>query len=194
MKRLASHLIFGITAAVSFQTANAATGIYLTGYGAQEQGMGGATIAVGQSAMAAATNPAGMAFVGQRFDVGFGALLPESNTEANGVNYKVKKSTVPFLELGYNHPIDEKLSLGISVWSAGGGTDYGAPFGGIPSNSATSSQGVFIHAAPTISYKIGQHHAFALSLVGGLSTFNLEGIEAQSGQSNPGREDRKSVV
>ncbi len=188
MRSFTAILIFGITATATLPTANAATGIYLTGYGTQEQGMGGATIAVGQSAMAAATNPAGMAFVGQRLDVGFGALLPESKTEANGVDFEIKKSPVPFLEFGYNHPIDDKLGVGVSVWSSGGGTDYGAPFGGIPGNSATSSQGVFLHAAPTVSYKIGEHHAFAFSLVGSLATFNLEGIEAQSGQGNPGRE------
>lgn len=187
MKRSTTALTIALATGLS-PLATAATGIYLTGYGTQEQGMGGATIAVGQSAMAAATNPAGMAFVGNRWDIGFGTILPNSTTEANGTSYKIKRSVAPFMEFGYNQNVNEAMSAGVSVWSSGGGTKYGAPFGGIPGNSATESQGVFLHVAPTISYKFNNHHALALSLVGSVSTFRLDGIESQSGQSNRGRQ------
>lgn len=150
--------------------------------------MGGATIAVGQSAMAAATNPAGMAFVGERLDVGMGGLLPHSTTESNGTNYSIKQSLVPFLEFGYNHVIKDDVNVGITSWASGGGTKYGSPFGGIPGNSATESQGVFVHFAPTVTYKFAKKHAMALSFVGSVATFRLDGIEAQSGQANRGRD------
>ncbi|WP_454744137.1 OmpP1/FadL family transporter [Cupriavidus necator] len=166
----------------------AATGIYLTGYGTQEQGMGGATIAVGQSAMAAANNPAGMAFVGERLDTGLGVLLPNSTTEANGRDFSIKQSPVPFVEFGYSHVVNDAINVGISSWASGGGTKYGSPFGGIPGNSATESQGVFVHFAPTVTYRIAERHALAFSFVGSVATFRLDGIEAQSGQANRGRD------
>lgn len=150
--------------------------------------MGGATIAVGQSAMAAATNPAGMAFVGERLDTGLGAVLPQATTEAHGVDYSIKQSVVPFLELGYNHVVNDAVTVGISSWASGGGTKYGSPFGGIPGNSATESQGAFIHFAPTVTYRFAERHALALSFVGSLATLRLDGIEAQSGQPNRGRD------
>lgn len=188
MKRKVGALIFGMIAGGVPSFGNATTGIYLTGYGAQEQGMGGATIAVGQSAMAAATNPAGMAFVGERLDIGTGALLPNSTTEANGTDYRLKSSVVPFLEFGYNHVVNNDITAAISSWASGGGTKYGSPFGGIPGNSATESQAVFVHFAPTVTYKFANQHALALSLVGSIATFRLDGIEAQSGQPNRGRD------
>lgn len=188
MNPVAKHLLFTCLTGVAPSFCGAVTGIYLTGYGTQEQGMGGATIAVGQSAMAAATNPAGMAFVGERLDAGMGALLPHSTTESYGVNYSIDPSAAPFLELGYSHVINDSITVGISSWASGGGTKYGSPFGGIPGNSATESQGVFVHFAPTVSYRFAESHALALSVVGSVATFRLDGIEAQSGQQNRGRD------
>jgi long-chain fatty acid transport protein len=48
-----------------------ATNGYLAhGYGVKAQGLAGAGIALPQDALAAATNPAGTAFVGERADIG----------------------------------------------------------------------------------------------------------------------------
>ncbi|MBA5636064.1 outer membrane protein transport protein [Duganella sp. LX20W] len=188
MKNQAKALLFAATVSCVPSIVHATTGIYLTGYGAKEQGMGGAGIAVAQSAMSAAANPAGMAFLGDRLDAGVGALLGDSNTKVYGREFRMDSVVVPFLEVGYSHAVNQNISVGFSNWASGGGTKYGSPFGGIPGNSATDSQGVFLHFAPTMTYKIAERQALAVSLVASLATLRIDGIEAQSGQPNRGRE------
>jgi len=48
----------------------ATDGYFATGYGIIQQGQGGAGVAFPQDSLAAATNPAGMLLVGDRFDFG----------------------------------------------------------------------------------------------------------------------------
>ena len=48
----------------------ATDGYFSHGYGVKSQGMGGVGIALPQDGLAAAANPAGTAFVGDRFDLG----------------------------------------------------------------------------------------------------------------------------
>lgn len=188
MNNRAKVLLFAAAASSVPSIGNATTGIYLTGYGVKEQGMGGVGIAVAQSAMAAATNPAGMAFLGNQLDASLGTLLGNSKTEASGREFHMESAVVPFLDFGYSHVVNKNISVGFSNWASGGGTKYGSPFGGIPGNSATDSQGIFLHFAPTITYKIANRHALAVSLVGSVTTLRIDGIEAQSGQTNCGRE------
>ena len=65
--------------------AQATDGYFSHGYGIKAKGMGGrATTAVAQDAMIAATNPAGMAFVGDRFDVGIDWFSPQRNAIRSG--------------------------------------------------------------------------------------------------------------
>jgi len=53
----------------------ATDGYFSTGYGVKQQGQGGAGIAFPQDSIAAATNPAGMILVGDRFDFGMSWFL-----------------------------------------------------------------------------------------------------------------------
>jgi len=64
--------------------ANATNGYFQHGYGVKSQGMGGVGIALPQDALAAATNPAGMAFIGDRYDLGVNIFRPERESEIVG--------------------------------------------------------------------------------------------------------------
>ncbi len=64
--------------------AQATNGYFSHGYGLKAKGMAGATTAVPQDAMIAASNPAGMAFVGDRFDVGLDWFSPKRSAERTG--------------------------------------------------------------------------------------------------------------
>ena len=64
--------------------ANATNGYFQHGYGVKSQGMGGVGIALPQDALAAATNPAGMAFIGNRYDLGVNIFRPERESEIIG--------------------------------------------------------------------------------------------------------------
>ncbi len=56
--------------------AQATNGYFAHGYSTKEKGLAGAGAAYSQDAMAAATNPAGMAFIGERMDLGAALFSP----------------------------------------------------------------------------------------------------------------------
>lgn len=186
-------LAIGVVMAVSAGTSSvslASTGIYTTGYGTREQGMGGAGIATGESALAPAVNPAGIAFSGDRLDVGGDLLIIHAGAQDNGVPYNAKTALVPMPEFGYVQSLSPSFVFGVASWASGSQVSYGTPFGSVPGNSNTYAQGVFVHVAPTVAYRFGagKNHAIAFSVVGALSTINAEGIEAQTQQPNQGRQ------
>ncbi|TDN70004.1 outer membrane protein transport protein [Paraburkholderia sp. BL10I2N1] len=167
----------------------ATTGIYATGYGTREQGMGRVGIAIGESVLAPAENPAGIAFSGDRLDVGGGLLFIQSGAVDDGVSYHAKTGITPMPEFGYVKSLSPSLVFGVASWASGASMSYRAPYGGIPGNSNTYSQGVFVHVAPTVAYRFGaeKNHALSLSFVGALSTIDVEGVQAQTGLPNQGR-------
>ena len=54
----------------------ATTGYFALGYGARSMGMAGAVVSNPQDSIASASNPAGMALVGERVDVGIRFFNP----------------------------------------------------------------------------------------------------------------------
>ncbi len=71
-----SLLAIAISGVLFAPAVNATNGYFGHGYSTKEKGLAGAGTAYSQDAMAAATNPAGMAFVGQRLDVGAALFSP----------------------------------------------------------------------------------------------------------------------
>jgi long-chain fatty acid transport protein len=67
---------------------SATDGYFSTGYGLIQQGQGGAGIALPQDALAAATNPAGIVFVGNRFDIGLTLFRPIRDATIAGSGYR----------------------------------------------------------------------------------------------------------
>lgn len=190
-QRTVISLAIAISAGIS-NVGFASTGIYATGYGTREQGMGGVSIATGESALAPAENPAGIAFSGDRLDVGLGLFVINGGSESNGVSYHAKTAVTPMPEFGYVKSLSPSLVFGVASWAAGASMNYinyGTSYGGIPGNSKTFSQGVFVHVAPTVAYRFGseKNHALSVSFVGALSTIVVEGVEAQTGLPNQGR-------
>ena len=71
-----SLLAIAISGVVASPAVNATNGYFSHGFSTKEKGLAGAGTAYSQDAMAAATNPAGMAFVGERMDVGLALFSP----------------------------------------------------------------------------------------------------------------------
>jgi len=65
-------------------TAMATDGYFAEGYGMRARGMGGASIATAQDAFGGANNPASMAFVGNRLDLGLYFFMPDRGAERTG--------------------------------------------------------------------------------------------------------------
>ena len=187
----------------------ATDGYFSHGYGMQAKGMGGAATAVAESAFGAATNPATMAFVGNRWELGVDLFSPwrkstrsESPPQANlngtsdsGSNY----FGIP--EFAYNRMLSPELSLGLTVYGNGGmNTDYGG--GEIAGQSACAlfNPGVASYnmlcgagklgvdltqliVAPSMAWKMAPDHAIGIAPLFAYQRFRAEGLQAFD---NPG--------
>jgi len=67
-KNLLSSVLFSALSLCSL-TVNATNGYFAHGYGARSKAMAGTGVAFSQDAVAGALNPAGLVYVGNRFDV-----------------------------------------------------------------------------------------------------------------------------
>ena len=167
--------------------ASATDGYFAHGYGVKSQGMGGVGIALPQDALAAATNPAGMGLIGDRVDVGLTWFRPirEAEIVGNqpGINgeYKANESKDFFIpEFGYNKVINDKLSLGVSIFGNGGmNTDYSRA---IPlfDQSGTHRPGIDmaqLFIAPTVAWKINESNTIGLAINLAYQRFKAKGLQ-----------------
>ena len=105
--------------------ASATDGYFQPGYSVQSVGMGGVGIALPLDALAAASNPAGMALIGNRLDFGVSVFRPQrsaSLTTPMGVASFSGNQTSQFYipEFGFNRMVTSRLALGVSVYGNGG--------------------------------------------------------------------------
>lgn len=177
------------------EPAFATNGYFSHGYGIKSQGMGGVGIALPQDALAAASNPAGMAWIGDRVDIGLTWFRPDRETTISGnpgtgINGTFSGNAredffIP--EFGYNKVIDDKLTLGVSVYGNGGmNTSY--KNGGIPllngGNGIKSGiDYIQLFVAPTITWKITPSQSLGLAVNLGYQRFKAQGIENFTGIS-----------
>lgn len=113
----------------------ATNGYFSAGFGPKDDGMAGAGVALPQTAMAAATNPAGMVFVGTRIDLGAAIFNPVRGYENPGPsgsfpmgaagsdpNAKVYSDKNYFLipHFAANYMLNSRNSVGVAVYGNGG--------------------------------------------------------------------------
>lgn len=183
--------------------AHATNGYFAHGYGMSAKGMGGAGIAYPQDTLAAATNPAGMVHVGNRFDIGLEIFAPDRGfnlgdggifdsgfnpvglgpaaASYDGSGSGAMESWFPVPELGYNRMINNNMSFGVSVFGNGGmNTTYADgdhPFaGGTGAEVGIDLMQIFI--APTVAYKISQQLSVGASVNLVVASFEANGLEA----------------
>jgi long-chain fatty acid transport protein len=182
MRLLAAVLLLG-------SPAFATDGYFSTGFGIKQQGHGGAGIAFPQDGLAAATNPAGLAIVGTRFDFGAtlfrpvrggtitGNQLPPGYPDVNGDYDAGRKMNFLIPELGYNHSLNSRVSLGVSMYGNGGmNTSYTSPIPLLGStNAGVDLQQLFV--APTIAVKANSRNAFGVSVNLAYQRFKADGLE-----------------
>lgn len=151
MLRTNTLIAASVAAVLAAPAAHATNGYFSHGYGTKSKGLAGAGVAFSQDAMAAATNPAGMVWQGDRLDVGAAAFSPLREFEGSDVpnlppapqlgpfggtpapGFPVEPGTTEsdsnfFLipHFAYNKALDEQSSVGVTVYGNGGmNTDYG---------------------------------------------------------------------
>ncbi len=193
--------------------AHATDGYFAHGYGMQAKGMGGAATAVAESAFGAATNPATMFFVGNKFEVGIDMFSPlrkasrSGEPQMAGLNASSDSDSNYFgiPELAYNRMASPNMSWGLTVYGNGGmNTDY--PGSEISAQSAcqnfnpgqssynllcgTGRLGVDLMqliVAPSVAFQVAPGHAIGVAPLFGYQRFKLKGLQAFEGFStSPG--------
>lgn len=160
----------------------AANGTQLTGYGAKAAGMAGASVAFPQDAIAAATNPAGMAEVGSRVDGDVQILYVESDTEfLNSDNKHSGERYAPIPEFGINYQLNDQFTLGLSTAASGVLFRYDDAL--IPNPNLDRAKGAFMQvvALPTLGYKVNDQLSLGLSLALAAQRFEVQGIPLPDG-------------
>lgn len=151
IRQLSTAIVFLIVASPVFAT----NGYFAHGYGTKNKALVGAGVALPQDTMIAATNPAGMVFLGERMDVGAAIFSPSPRsytaTGSTGLADGDPCLTAPFpcpLDIGpggqsiesendyfliphfgYNWMLDSNNSVGVTVYGNGGmNTEYKGGF------------------------------------------------------------------
>lgn len=200
LKKLAG--ILAIAGLVLPGVASATNGYFAHGYGMKSKGMAGVGIALPQDALAAATNPAGMVWVGNRVDFGADLFRPDRTTNVVAPNggafagglvpgeFSGNGDSVFLIpEFGYNLMLGSTSSVGVSVYGNGGmNTNYG-DFNARTAGAAfgTGPLGVDLiqlFIAPTYAVKVTPDHSLGVSLILAYQRFKAEGIQNFAGVSN----------
>lgn len=181
--KLASALAVVGLATVS-GAAFATNGYFSHGYGMKAKGMGGAGIAFGQDALAAATNPANMVLVGDRLDVGLDWFRPQRESVSGGTVTHDGDGEPNFFipEFGYNKMLNKNMSLGVSVFGNGGmNTQYdsfnataGAFAFGSDNPVGVDLSQLFI--SPTFAVKLNDVHSVGVSVNLAYQRFKAYGL------------------
>ena len=189
--------------------AHATNGYLPIGYGAKNEAMGGASIALPLDALAAANNPAGMVMVGDRTDFELTWFKPNRTAKITGNTLTSPpfpaagsldgtydgngRSNFFIPGFGYNRMINADTSLGVSVFGNGGmNTQYNtnpfAPFGATGNLGINLSQ---LFVAPTWAMKINPTNAVGVSLNLAYQMFSATGL---NGPMLPGLSSNPSAM
>ena len=203
-----SKIFIGLALAGVAGSAFATNGYFSHGYGMKAKGMGGAATATASDAFGGANNPASMAFVGDRIDLGADLFSPRreaSRTGSGGFFDGAADSDSNYFlvpEFGLSKQISGNAAVGITVYGNGGmNSDY--PGGQIPAGNCagfgnagpgnlmcgSGSLGVDLMQlviAPTAAYKLNADHAIGISPLIGFQRFRLEGLQPFAAFSTSG--------
>ena len=185
----------------------ATNGYFAHGYGARSKALAGATSALPQDAMAAAINPAGMAFVDDQLDLEIELFNPNREYSVQGAptfapgafplnpgTVKSDNSLFPVPTLGWNHKLDINQSIGLTIFGNGGmDTDYPGfasktcPPGGSGTFCAGSTgidlAQVFI--SPSYARRFGDgRFSLGIAPIFAVQAFKAYGLEAFEGFSS----------
>lgn len=185
--------VLSIIFAVLFSNLCFATnGYFQIGYGPKSRALVGATTALPQDSMAAATNPAGMGLIPSSADVSLELFSPKRSASAamGGFPGSSESDSNIFLipNFGYVRK-SPNGSLGITVYANGGmNTDYPANLPG-PSNlfGDPGQLGVNLRQlifAPTYT-RNKDKHSFGVSLLLAYQTFEAKGLANFAGLKPP---------
>jgi long-chain fatty acid transport protein len=201
-------LASAVAAAIALPATALATtaGYFQLGYSTISDGMAGATAALPQDSMVQATNPAGIAFVGSRLDLGVAGFWPyrgySSGTAGTAACTRAGCSPMPnpgsygsngdfFLipHLGYSQRLSHDNYVGVAIYGNGGmSTNYHYPAATTGANGGPVPGGPFydgqtgvnlqqLFIQATYARKFMRHDSVGLSLIVARQTFSADGLQ-----------------
>lgn len=211
MKYLFALISAAVIAPLFSTSAFATTGYFMHAYSVNSQGNAGTAIANFQDSLTIASNPAGLSWMGKRFDVGLTIFAPDRESEISGNSFGANgqydgNSRKYFLipDVGYVHPINEQLTVGIAVYGNGGmNTNYKNNPYAVYGNSG--SAGISLTQAfisPALSWKYADNQSIALAANILYQRFKAQGFDGdvfggvsanQAAISNRGNDDSYGV-
>ncbi|WP_079419307.1 OmpP1/FadL family transporter [Thiomonas intermedia] len=184
LKKLALSLAL---AGIALPAAHATDGYFQPGFSVKANGMGGVGIALPQDALAAATNPAGMALIGNRVDGGISLFRPDREAKINGTTYSgndQQNFIIP--EVGANYMINPTMSAGISLYGNGGmNSGYSNIAGsmtGLGNGAGVDLQQMFI--SPSFAWRVTPTQTIGVAVNLVQQTFRANGLGAFAGYSS----------
>jgi long-chain fatty acid transport protein len=134
--------------------------------------MAGAAAAYPQDSLVAATNPAGMVWLGNRIDGGLewfradqGSRISGNTLGLNGDRDAREKTLFLVPELGGNLMLGARHAIGLAVYGNGGTTRYAEnPLTELDGSSPAGLEFRQAIVAPTWAFKVGEHNSFGIAL------------------------------
>ncbi len=197
-----SLLAIAVSGVLASPVVNATNGYFAHGYSTKEKGLAGAGAAFSQDAMAAATNPAGLAFVGERMDIGAALFSPSRSYTVTGTvsgpspslpfgsginampGQTVDSENELFLipHFAYSMALNDGVMAGVSVYGNGGmNTEYSAsstPFDAGTFGAGTAGvnlEQLFVNIS--LAKMKNDKHAFGGSLILAGQRFSAQGVD-----------------
>jgi long-chain fatty acid transport protein len=167
--------------------ASATNGYFSHGFGVRTQAAAGVAYALHQDAMATATNPSGLAGMGNRLDIGASLFRPSRGAEISGNmagadgRYSAD-GTENFLipEFGYSRVLGDELTFGLAIYGNGGmNTDY--EINPLAAFGSTGSAGVNLEqlfVTPALGWQANDKHALGVGVTLAYQRFEMKGVSA----------------
>lgn len=181
-----------LAALLSPLAAQATNGYFSHSYGTKAQGQAGVGIAWGQDALAAATNPAHTAEVGERVDLGLALFHRNRSADITGNAFGADahhdgngKKNFYIPEASVTRKLSATLAAGVAVYGNGGmNTEYASnPYRrfGATGTAGVNLEQLFI--TPSVAWKPNADHSLGLGLNIAHQRFSAQGIAAFAGFS-----------
>ena len=198
---------WALLAGLAVSTQALATNGYLShGYGPVAKSMAGACVAMVETAMCGAHNPATLAELDNRWEIGAALFSPDRGFQANNDfqsppyasippgNYQSENDLFLIPHFAYNHRLDADTQVGFIFGGQGGmNTEYDdavfrnfTPPGAPPYYQATSPTGVdLMQMFMGVSYgkRLNEQHSVAIMPILAIQAFEAQGLEPFRGVS-----------
>ena len=171
----------------------ATNGYFSDGFGSKAEGQAGVSIAWAQDSLAAASNPAGTALVGDRVDVGLDWFVPRRSADIVGnafgpnASYSGDAKKNFFIpNLGYTTRLGDTLAAGVAVYGNGGlNTQYDLnPYGRFGAVGAAGVNLEQLFVTPSIAWKPAPGQSLGLGINLAYQQFSAQGIGLFAGFSS----------